>query len=414
MNTPLLTGSISTSPGVQSQYPRHDANMFTRLVRDPKTGSHKERQCAEMLCSVLQNSDEFRGRFIDLLSRVSEQQIPSDPYQIIIETEQPIGTTLKRDDLRIRFVSPTLDDGPAKVETLWTIEIKIRDVLHYSSPIEAVETDEDQVTQIQNYDAWLQEQRAPNKAGFLLLVHSRSIDLPEGLTQAWHKITWDAVTDICSEVVSVPDCLPVDVFLCSHLAGYTATFLRGVGTKMPIGVSELSFLSYLESMGKEIATRIDGLVEELRPELEAVAFSSAPVNHQAWLFNSHHTRSILWQYLVAGSYPTLNLGVVTNAGNSELVVWVETSPSHDLKDRIAELVPSLLLSLNEGREDRVQSDPFWTLPPEHGANWWDVCARQPLSFLLDQEDQFSIAKGYVRRALMDIRRTGLIERLCEQ
>ena len=49
------------------------------------------------------------------------------------------------------------------------------------------------VNQLLNYDAWLSQQEATHKAGFVLAIPNHQSDLPVGLSVTWRCITWSGL-----------------------------------------------------------------------------------------------------------------------------------------------------------------------------------------------------------------------------
>src|SRR5687767_15050925 len=112
--------------------PSPSNNLFQRLIRNPHAESDraKERECAEMLCALLQNAPGLRLQLLRWLgAKVLFDVEKLDRLRFNIDTEQPIGA--KRDDLRI-VGSPdgTEEQGPT---LLWTVEVKVGASFHESA-----------------------------------------------------------------------------------------------------------------------------------------------------------------------------------------------------------------------------------------------------------------------------------------
>src|SRR5688572_21962141 len=112
--------------------PSPSNNLFQRLIRNPHAESEraKERECAEMLCALLQNAPGLRLHLLRWLGvQVGFDVEKLDRLRFTIDTEQPIGA--KRDDLRI----VGLPDAPGedRPALIWTVEVKVGASFHESA-----------------------------------------------------------------------------------------------------------------------------------------------------------------------------------------------------------------------------------------------------------------------------------------
>ena len=183
----LLIPTLPEPLDVHVHVPRPNDNLFERLIRDPQSPNRpmRERQCAEMLRSVLvacPGLASFVFKWLAQFNGVPHKLI--DELDWSLETEQSIGS--KRDDLRIEGWS-TGEEEPRQV-VLWTVEIKVAAPLHESSLQEwetesgpASDSDPEVVSQLENYDKWLKQQKVDYKAGFVLALRDMSAALPDGL-----------------------------------------------------------------------------------------------------------------------------------------------------------------------------------------------------------------------------------------
>jgi len=107
-------------------------NISQRLIRNPhlESDTPRERECTEMLCSVLCNRTTLRLLLLRWLGELVGA-LPSDldEMELRIDTEGSIGA--KRDDLRIEGWRET-NDGQELV-LLWTVEVKVGAQFHGSS-----------------------------------------------------------------------------------------------------------------------------------------------------------------------------------------------------------------------------------------------------------------------------------------
>ncbi|MEX1368768.1 MAG: hypothetical protein AB1Z98_36910 [Nannocystaceae bacterium] len=107
--SPLMpTRPRQRSDAEQLDLPRGRHNLFARIIRNPypRDRPPRERECAEMLCGVLDNAPELRTVVMHWLAeRARTGPLPDIDHHIVrIDTEQAIGT--KRDDLRITARDP--------------------------------------------------------------------------------------------------------------------------------------------------------------------------------------------------------------------------------------------------------------------------------------------------------------------
>ena len=82
--------------------PENDDNLFQRIIRNPhiEAANPRERECTEMLCAVLRNTNVLRLHLLRCMGDCAGVTIDGfDDLHFVIETEGAIGS--KRDDLRI-------------------------------------------------------------------------------------------------------------------------------------------------------------------------------------------------------------------------------------------------------------------------------------------------------------------------
>ena len=99
-------------------------NLFARLIRNPQVPDRpvRERQCTEMLCSLLLNAPELRGVLFRWLAGLAGGPESLEDLRWTATTEQAIGK--KRDDLRIAGYRDSDEETSERV-VLWTIEVKV-------------------------------------------------------------------------------------------------------------------------------------------------------------------------------------------------------------------------------------------------------------------------------------------------
>jgi hypothetical protein len=399
---PILLPARSRADVHAELLPLAEDNIFSRVLRTPPL----ERPCAEMLCAVLLNAPTLREQLMTWLAKRAGLGAPPAFSELRIATEQAIET--KRDDLRITAIDPE-DDS---LVLLWTIEIKVFGRFHYSSAIGALDDGDDtpkpatSVHQIENYDAWLDNQEVRgSKAGFVLST-DRALSLPERLRCTWTCLTWTELGLEVERAITNDSLPPRDAVLAEHLAGFIRDHLwTDTMTDTPIRFDDIALLRAHGSYGIQTQERIDNLVERLIPLLQASGLKLGPIKHYRRLFMGHR-RSMLWASTnpdAKGDLPWLMAGVITE-GIPKLAVWLETEPKHAKK---VEGCTAIRAKLDALRERNAQ----WHAPPAHEGAWQDLSLRAPLEPILGATDQIQHFEGFFVRAFRDLHETGVVTAL---
>ena len=188
-STILLCPARDTEESVDLGLPTDSDNIFQRLIRNPHLNSDtpRERECTEMLCSVLCNAPILRSQLLRWIGRfVGDLPHDFDDIEFQIDTEGSIGS--KRDDLRIEGWRHT-EEGQELV-LIWTVEVKVGAQFHESSFQYEEADDSELVNQLINYDVWLDQQSAQYRGGFVLALSNMSGELPQSLRMPWYCFTW--------------------------------------------------------------------------------------------------------------------------------------------------------------------------------------------------------------------------------
>jgi hypothetical protein len=325
----LLIPSPRESLDVHVQIPRSGDNLFERLIRDPQAPHRpmRERQCAEMLRSVLVACPvlaSFVFKWLAQLTGISNNLI--DELEWSLETEQSIGS--KRDDLRIEGWRTDSQDPRRAV--LWTIEIKVAAPLHDSSRQDwegisevAPENDPEIVSQLVNYDEWLARQDAVHKAGFVLALRDMSTGLPEGLRQPWHCFTWTAL-GLEVEKALATDLLPISERpFAEHMLGFIRHRLWDTTdmTTSRLELDDVALLRALAAIGPSCSRKIKTFVNEFQKSFENLGVSFVDIGHTNGFFD--RTENISYAIRARcvsgdGGEVSVSVGVV----NDESCVWL--------------------------------------------------------------------------------------------
>ena len=142
-------------------------------------------------------------------------------------------------------------------------------------------------------------------------------------------------------------------------------------------------------IGRQAETKIDRLVAQCVPLLEASGIGVGNINHQQSLFKAMN-RSVLFRGLcdpAISQYPTIVMGVAS----SSLSIWLETPPANNNKKAISDACEKMLPALRD-------RNAGWNIPKHP---WPDLDFRQDLSHLLAADDQEAAFKGFFEQVLAD-------------
>lgn len=321
-----------------------------------------------------------------------------------IETEGAVPGG-KRDDLRIEARGE--DDEP---RLLITVEVKVGAGFHRSPavPVEGVlddvlEGEEELRHQILHYDRWLASEAHPIRRGIVVAPTDRTEGLPPGLRASWRCVTWGELGRRVADLVLAEELAPTERFLARHLLGFIQDHLGDITVERDeLAFDDVALLRAVARMGKDLARRVDRLVEPMADLFEEVGVGVGETKRQSNLLTGY-MRSILWRHLYSGDTSlSVSAGIVTEGG-VDAVVWVESSSKHPEKGKIQKVVQEHLPSLEA-------ADPRWRIPEEGSwSAWWDLEIRYPLEHLLASEDQVEALQVFVRSALEQVRDSGLLE-----
>ena len=389
--------------------PDDSDNIFQRLIRNPHVESDKprERECTEMLCSVLRNSQPLRQHLLRWLGRLTGD-VPSDfgDLDFQIETERSIGS--KRDDLRIEGWRQVGEEQTIAV--LWTVEVKVGAGFHLSSlqaesdGEEVVVDQSELVNQLLNYDSWLRVQPAECIAGFVLALDNMEANIPTGLSVPWKCITWTELGQQLQFALKDNDLPPLDDLLGKHLLGFIRRHLwRNLDMSDDrLSFDDLALIRAFSYIGVECDKKIIRLVDQLPAVLEASGIGCGKITQQNVLFRPSR-RTVVYRPLLdeqVSGYPWLFMGVEQN----HLTVYVETTVTSDLKREFHEAIASVATKLTE-------RDPRWFVHSLEDRLGKDVEITLPLLDLLVTEDQDDAFMQFFAKALDDINEAGVIEAL---
>ena len=406
--------------------PLQGQNIFQRIIRDPKvnTATPKERECTEMLCSVLLNAPSVQKAVLGWLCGLAGMPaglLEAENVEVSMETECPIGA--KRDDLRIE-VYRIDDEGRTRVALL-SIEVKAGASIHSSGRQDDPDAesdgdqpdalDNDERSQIKNYDSWLkgEENRssALKAAGIVLARSDMSGEMPKGLLVPWRCITWAQLGKTVMQLISTSDIPPTDAMLAKHLVGFLKASGNGLWRAeemkdMNLDFDDVALLRAMGSHGASLEQKVDSLVEPLGKIISSICETDAMPMHQKSLFKPLR-RSVCYLPLLKdrNSPPTLYAGIcLYNVTNTEspanLSLWLETTPSRPEKPKLKAAVHKCINNLKD-------INAHWKQPD---SGWRDLTVCVPLQEILKHEEsQHEYISSQVKGWLQDLQSSGIVE-----
>jgi len=415
----LLLPRVSAPSSVRVPLPKIDDNLFERLIRDP-TAPHRparERLCTEMLCAVLKNAPVLRQVVFGSFAQLTD--VPTaelDDLHWRLDTERSIGS--KRDDLRIE--GWRLSEEQDNLEVLWTIEVKVAASLHESSQqilddegevvTDACQDDTALVSQLVNYDLWLSRQQVKYRAGFVLSVATSTDMLPDSLTQTWKCMTWTSLAKTVEGALAEALLPPRERPLAEHMVGFVRRHLwrESDMANSKLDFDDLALVRAFAVIGVDCERKINGLVAGLEETIRDADVIRGTVRQQKNLYRTH-VRSVCWGYLVPDSAMERSpqLALLAGIAESEMSVWIESSPTHDVKPATRKIMLTAEKSLTE-------LNPNWVAKSEDDRSWLDLVLTEPLTSLLACDDQQETLVQFVSDALQDLKQVGVFAALEEE
>lgn len=398
--------------------PDSSANLFARIIRNPLAPNRpmRETRCAEMLCSVLLNCPSLRHHIFQQWAALCQWEgLPLDQLVYEIETEQAVGG--KRDDLRIAGYRS--EDESQTPVLLWTIEIKVQAGIHHSSHESYDEGDEpaeaiiESVTQLENYDRWLEAQNvvAHRKAGLVLAIPSYTQKVNE-LIQAgklkprWHCLRWADLGSWIEQQLADKALPAEEQVLAEHLLGFVLKYLQDPSemTEHRIDIEDLALIRAFALAGKPCENRIDNLVA---PLLDVLANSNisfvGSLEHQRVFFRPS-ARSMVWGWVLPndGPKPTPDVSIMAGVHKDQARLWLERNPAHASAAQIRKICEDRLERLKE-------QNNRWEIPELDQSRWKVAVLSKPLSWLLMEQDQAGALAEFVKHGLGDLKESGIVD-----
>ncbi|PQO33289.1 hypothetical protein C5Y96_10585 [Blastopirellula marina] len=368
-----------------------------------------------MLCSVLLNCPTLRHHIFQQWAALCDWKVlPLDKLVYEIETEQAVGG--KRDDLRI--VGYRSEDESQTPVLLWTIEIKVQAGIHHSSHESYDEEDEpvevitESVTQLENYDRWLEAQNvtADRKAGLVLAMPSYTQKVNElieagKLKPRWHCLRWTDLGGWIEQQLADKSLPAEEQLLAEHLLGFVLKYLQDPSemTEHRIDIEDLALIRAYAQQGNACAKRIHNLVSPVLQIFDESGITLFKQTHQKALFRPS-VRSVVYGYLKENgkSKPAAELILWAGIHQDQAKVWIEVQPSASISTQVRAVVSDHLEALQS-------RNPAWQIPAPEESTWRVVHLCKPLAWLLVEDDQPGALAEFVRGGLEDLTVTGVVD-----
>lgn len=398
---PIIIPSIFGTAEVEAlNLPSSDRNLFGRIIRNPQPLGRppKERECAEMLCAVLLNSEQLRNAILDWFGNAVGQSIDWDELNVSIATEQQVGG--KRDDLRIS--GRHTDTGVQSL--LWSIEVKVGAGFHQSSALEP-DSAQEPVLQITNYDRWLARQDVKNRAGFVLTRLDTNANMPPGLMMSWGCLTWTQLGQAIEPLLTGDVLSGKEAFLARHLLGFIRNHFWEVIMNIDprLDFDDIALMRAYSAIGKRTVLRADSLFEPLARVMAAADIGpGSPIVSGRVLEGLH--RKVVYQSLVDPGNtkpPYVFAGLTTDRGLN-VTVSLETSPRYARKQALHDMLKDRQSALKE-------RNPDWNAISLEEKSWRDLELAVSVEYLLVAKDQVVWIEDFVSKALEDLKAAGIIE-----
>lgn len=385
--------------------PNSSNNLFLRTIRKGKKYP-KERECTELLCSIMRNSETVRnGVITNLLNLLGFHDTDIGKYKFTVDTENSVAG--KHDDLRI--TGEWLEDASKKI--ILVVEIKVSSGFSYSPPISGLPTKAKKINQVLNYDFWLNGQHDVDiKGGFVLSRTNLKSKLPKGLNCKWKCLTWTDIAIYLNTISKADNLNEWETFIIRHYLGFLQTHLVEEKYMIkPLEMFDFVLFEAFANHNRDTEVAISSLVASVEDALLPL-MEDEDIIHQRQLFDGHLRDVIGFNFHLDGM-PTetyLFAGIVSER-KAEIAFWVETNPKARHKGAFIEL-------LNKNWQKLSHAELKWTKRGNIEAHW-DIQIREPFESILNSENQAKWFHHFVDsgvKSLLAINVRGLLETAVNQ
>ena len=359
-----------------------------------------------MFAAVLLNAPQLRIGLLSWMGSLvglDKDWSNEDDYSLRIRTEQYIGS--KRDDLRIE--AWRLEDDEDVLEVLWTVEVKVGASIHVSSyqdlegESEAEPTED--VSQLINYDLWLQQEQSLNPsahiAGFVLALGDMESHLPPDLKCRWECFTWTKLGQQIEQLLEDNSLTADDKLLGRHMVGFIREHLwRDIEmSETTIDFDDIALIRAFSTIGSDCERKINDLVAPLATLLDEMVDGIEGVVNQKTLFKASGHAIVYGKFISSqGTY------VCAGISGSSLDVWIESA-------RKVVLLPGMESAINDAFTALSERNADWSQDKDNPRHLLSLA--KPLHSLLQTDDQESEVRSFVKEALEDLNQSGIVRDL---
>jgi len=415
---PILICSDPADDSLFLGSPIPSENVFQRIIRNPRpeTPHARERECTEMLASVLLNAPILRRslcRWMAEQSGLTPDLI--DRLKIVVETERHVRA--KRVDLWIEGHATSEAEGVHSL--LWMMEVKVGSAFHQSIAQghdngedshgkHGRKLDEELVSQLNNYDGWLFKSHATHRQGFVLAYRDLSKELPPNLKCGWTCLSWTGLGLAVRAAMTTQSLPPEENLFAAHLLGFIRKNLWRIeempNTDLKLSFDDIALIRAFSRIGRECEKKADALIESIVPLVEEAGVGSGKVTHYKWLYKDSSC-SVLCRFLeprfTKESDPYLEVGIGFDESYGDMVyVWIIT-PRPSRAEAVRKAVALPLKRLLKRNKHWIEGSGE---PEDYGV----LGLYLPLTDLLAADDQQAMLAKFVRDALRDLKETEAI------
>jgi hypothetical protein len=341
---PILIPHKATGSDFLRDLPAPSKNIFQRIIRNPRAESPyaRERECTEMLASVLINAPILREHIFRWMAGPSELDLD---LEFAIGTERSIGA--KRPDL---WIEGRKGDGSDERLVLhWIVEVKVGSSFHESAAHtlddegELVDNDLDKaldeqlVHQLKHYDDWLAIQRAEDCRGFVLALRDLSSKLPAlNLKRTWPCLSWTRLGLEVNVAIERYDLPPQEALLARHLLGFISENLWRIdempGSKLKLDFNDIALIRAFSKIGRECERKVNELMSGAISLVEKSGIGFGEVKLYERLYKGDSC-SCIERFLVPrfarDADPALEIAIGYEESYGDyLAIWINMSPTH--------------------------------------------------------------------------------------
>ena len=390
--------------------PDEKDNLFICTICDPTKTDRvgREESCTASLRNLLVHSPVFEKTFLKWLRQLSKQtQIKINNLRWTYHLERAI-TGGKRIDLAIEGRTESNDE----LKVLWILEIKAQARHFHESGDISLEGEEDtvDVSQINNYDHWLNQQEAKYKHGFAISCDSLKKELPDNLNNSWHCTTWTKVGEQISTLLEANSELSEKgEFLLEHFLGFIIKYLWRASEmeEQNLEFNDIALMKAFSEIGKQCQNKLDVIVKGFERIFEEENVGYGEVNKWGQFFKTPN-ETLFTRYRRLNSKGKAWVWLYTGIYNSTVSVFIASNiePQEQKKK-----VTSVLKEQYDELKHRTQLGGYWDRGPGGYNVQRDLTYSVPLENILASPNQGDCIIEVVRFAIRHLKTFGIIEQL---